>query len=50
MLQTVPQIGKFRIIHQEKRGHLRRLQQSDRERDAALGIWVHKGVINRKAL
>ena len=32
MLQTVPQIGKFRIIHQGKRGTSSKIQQSDRER------------------
>ena len=32
MLQTVPQIGKFRIIHQEKKRYTSKIQQSDRER------------------
>ncbi len=49
MLQTVPQIGKFRIIHQEKKRYTFEDYSSQiGNADAALGIWVHKGVINEK--
>lgn len=49
MLQTVPQIGKFRIIHQGKKRYIFEDYSSQiGNADAALGIWVHKGVINEK--
>ena len=49
MLQSVPQIGKFRIIHQEKKRYTFEDYSSQiGNADAALGIWVHKGVINEK--
>ena len=49
MLQTVPQIRKFRIIHQEKKRYTFEDYSSQiGNADAALGIWVHKGVINEK--
>ena len=49
MLQTVPQIGKFRIIHQEKKRYTFEDYSSQiGNADAARGIWVHKGVINEK--
>lgn len=49
MPQTVPQIGKFRIIHQEKKRYTFEDYSSQiGNADAALGIWVHKGVINEK--
>ena len=49
MLQTVPQIGKFRIIHQGKKRYIFDDYSSQiGNADAALGIWVHKGVINEK--
>lgn len=49
MLQTVPQIGKFRIIHQEKKRYIFEDYSSQiGNADAALGIWIHKGVINEK--
>ena len=49
MLQTVPQIGKVRIIHQEKKRYTFEEYSSQiGNADAALGIWVHKGVINEK--
>ena len=49
MVQTVPQIGKFRIIHQEKKRYTFEDYSSQiGNADAALGIWVHKGVINEK--
>ncbi len=51
MLQTVPQIGKFRIIHQEKKEvHLRRLQQSDRERRRSTWYLGPQRSDQRKAL
>ena len=47
MLQSVPQIVKFRIIHQEKKRYTFEDYSSQiGNADAALGIWVHKGVIN----
>lgn len=49
MLQSVPQIGKFRIIHQGKKRYIFEDYSSQiGNADAALGIWVHKGVINEK--
>ena len=49
MLQTVPQIGKFRIIKQEKKWYtFEDYSRQIGDADAALGIWVHKGVINEK--
>ncbi len=49
MLQTVPQIGKFRIIHQGKKRYIFEDYSSQiGNADVALGIWVHKGVINEK--
>lgn len=49
MLQSVLQIGKFRIIHQEKKRYTFEDYSSQiGNADAALGIWVHKGVINEK--
>ena len=49
MLQTVPQIGMFRVIHQEKKRYTFEDYSSQiGNADAALGIWVHKGVINGK--
>lgn len=48
-LRTVPQIGKFRIIRQEKKWYtFEDYSRQIGDADAALGIWVHKGVINEK--
>ena len=40
--RTVPQIGKFRIIRQEKNGTFEDYSRQIGDADMALGIWVHK--------